>query len=51
MPKSLKKMSMGDVAKHTSEEDVWITLHGKVYNVSKYMDDHPGECGLARVRW
>ena len=50
MPKSLKKMSMGDVAKHTSEEDVWITLHGKVYNVSKYMDDHPGECGLARVR-
>ena len=38
---------MGDVAEHTSEEDVWITLHGKVYNVTKYMDDHPGECGLA----
>ena len=47
MVKTLKKLSMGDVAEHTSEEDVWITLHGKVYNVTKYMDDHPGECGLA----
>ena len=31
-----------DLAKHTSEEDCWITIHGKVYNVTEYLMDHPG---------
>jgi Cytochrome b5-like Heme/Steroid binding domain len=31
-----------DLAKHTAEDDCWLTIHGKVYNVTKYLVDHPG---------
>lgn len=30
------------VAKHKTRDDVWMAIHGKVYNVSKYLEDHPG---------
>jgi len=30
------------VSKHTEREDVWMIIHGKVYNVTKYLEDHPG---------
>lgn len=35
-------VSAADLAKHTTEDDCWITIHGKVYNVSSYLVDHPG---------
>ncbi|GBG33925.1 Cytochrome b5 [Hondaea fermentalgiana] len=31
-----------EVAKHTSEKDCWVIFKGKVYDVSEYLDDHPG---------
>eukprot|EP00325_Prymnesiales_sp_UTEX-LB-985_P004825 CAMPEP_0174709278 /NCGR_PEP_ID=MMETSP1094-20130205/11287_1 /TAXON_ID=156173 /ORGANISM="Chrysochromulina brevifilum, Strain UTEX LB 985" /LENGTH=218 /DNA_ID=CAMNT_0015907941 /DNA_START=79 /DNA_END=736 /DNA_ORIENTATION=- len=31
-----------ELEKHTTREDVWMSIHGKVYNVSKYLEDHPG---------
>ncbi|KAK5989575.1 NADH-cytochrome b5 reductase 1 [Cladobotryum mycophilum] len=31
-----------EVAKHKSPNDVWMTIHGKVYDVTKYLDSHPG---------
>ncbi|KAJ2001233.1 Cytochrome b5 [Coemansia thaxteri] len=41
---------MSEVAKYTSEqiqqhstrEDIWIVVHGKVYDVAAFLDEHPG---------
>ncbi|KAH6867382.1 hypothetical protein B0T10DRAFT_572372 [Thelonectria olida] len=30
------------VAEHNSPEDAWLTIHGQVYDVTKYLADHPG---------
>ena len=30
------------LAKHSGKDDAWMTINGKVYNVSKYLEDHPG---------
>ena len=30
------------MAEHDKREDVWMSIHGKVYNVTKYLEDHPG---------
>jgi len=28
--------------KHTGVDNLWIAIRGKVYDVSKFLDDHPG---------
>ncbi|KAJ5928823.1 hypothetical protein N7466_007779 [Penicillium verhagenii] len=34
--------TMEDVAAHKSRNDLWVAIHGKVYDVTKYVQDHPG---------
>jgi len=34
--------SMSDVAKHNNENDCWIVIDGKVYDVTNYIESHPG---------
>ncbi|EGX95952.1 Cytochrome b5 [Cordyceps militaris CM01] len=34
--------TLEQVAEANSPENAWIVIHGKVYNVSSYLDDHPG---------
>lgn len=34
--------TLADVAKHAVEGDLWMVIHDKVYDVSKYADLHPG---------
>ncbi|KAF2138382.1 uncharacterized protein K452DRAFT_353213 [Aplosporella prunicola CBS 121167] len=40
--KELQQFTASDVAAHKSRNDMWIVIHGKVFDVTKYLDDHPG---------
>lgn len=34
--------TMDEVATHTSAEDCWMVISGRVYDVSMFVPDHPG---------
>lgn len=40
--KEMKTYSMDEVAKHTSKDDCWVVLHGDVYALENFLDEHPG---------
>ncbi|KAF7584557.1 putative ceramide very long chain fatty acid hydroxylase [Clavispora lusitaniae] len=43
MSKTLPLLSQADLAKHNTAQDCWVTLYNrKVYNVTKFLDEHPG---------
>lgn len=38
----IRPISYEELAKHDKVNDAWLAIRGKVYNVTKYMDFHPG---------
>ncbi|KAL3751507.1 hypothetical protein ACJRO7_012354 [Eucalyptus globulus] len=42
MPTITKLYSMQEASQHNTKEDCWIVIDDKVYDVSSYMDEHPG---------
>ncbi|CAN6881670.1 unnamed protein product [Brassica oleracea] len=42
MPTLTKIYPMEEVAAHNKQDDCWIVIDGKVYDVTPYMDEHPG---------
>ncbi|XP_042419590.1 cytochrome b5-like [Zingiber officinale] len=37
-----KLYSMREAAEHNTREDCWVVIDGKVYDVTSYLDEHPG---------
>ncbi|KAF5630048.1 NADH cytb-reductase [Fusarium sp. NRRL 52700] len=38
----MEEYTIKQVAEHNSPEDAWLIIHGQVYDVTKYLADHPG---------
>ncbi|KAJ3306990.1 hypothetical protein HDV03_003317 [Kappamyces sp. JEL0829] len=34
--------TLAQIASHNKEDDVWIVVHGKVYDVTPFLNEHPG---------
>ena len=34
--------TLAEVAKHDKKDDVWVIIKGKVYDLSEFVDEHPG---------
>lgn len=37
-----KRYSLKEVAEHKSNDSCWVIIHDKVYDVSKFLNEHPG---------
>eukprot|EP00873_Tetraselmis_striata_P018376 jgi/Tetstr1/438640/TSEL_027191.t1 len=37
-----KVFTLEECEKHIAEEDCWLVIHGKVYDVTEMLDEHPG---------
>ncbi|KAI9265001.1 cytochrome b5 [Phascolomyces articulosus] len=34
--------TLEDVSKHQTKDDLWMVIHNKVYNISSFVQEHPG---------
>lgn len=37
-----KSYSLSDISTHSTAKDCWLTIEGKVYDVTKFIPTHPG---------
>ncbi|MFS7925028.1 putative cytochrome b5-like heme/steroid binding domain, cytochrome b5, heme-binding protein [Helianthus anomalus] len=42
MGSEAKLVSLHEVSKHDNKNDCWLIISGKVYDVTPFLDDHPG---------
>ncbi|CAG8692154.1 4367_t:CDS:2, partial [Ambispora leptoticha] len=38
----MKLISAQEIAKHNKKEDCWVIIHGKVYDLTAFLPEHPG---------
>ena len=46
----LRIYTASDVTRHITRNDCWVIRNGRVYNVSDFVDDHPGGDDLI-LKW
>ncbi|GFP96111.1 cytochrome b5 [Phtheirospermum japonicum] len=37
-----KVFTLSEVSEHNTSKDCWLVISGKVYDVTKFLEDHPG---------
>ncbi|XP_057805855.1 cytochrome B5 [Salvia miltiorrhiza] len=42
MAKAEKVLGFEEMAKHNKKGDCWLLIHGKVYDVTQFLHEHPG---------
>ncbi|XWS34209.1 hypothetical protein CRYUN_Cryun21dG0020800 [Craigia yunnanensis] len=42
MPTLTKLYTMQEASQHNTKDDCWVVIDGKVYDVTSYLDEHPG---------
>ncbi|XP_018654905.1 putative cytochrome b5 [Schistosoma mansoni] len=42
MSSEVKVFTLEDVRKHNKPDDLWIVIHDKVYDLTKFASEHPG---------
>mmetsp|Transcript_17967 Transcript_17967/g.25948 ORF Transcript_17967/g.25948 Transcript_17967/m.25948 type:complete len:85 (+) Transcript_17967:88-342(+) len=45
-----KSLTLFQVSKHKSDDDLYVAVHDRVYNLSQFWRRHPGGEGLIRER-
>lgn len=35
------ELTFADVAEHNTKNDLYMVIHDKVYDISKFVDEHP----------
>jgi salicylate hydroxylase len=46
---SERKVTRAEVSEHSTFEDCWVIIRGKVYDISEWKDHHPGGPFVARM--
>lgn len=39
---STREIEWSELAEHNKDTDCWVSVNNSVYNVTSYLDDHPG---------
>jgi len=37
-----RKITLEEVAKHNDKKSVWVLIHDNIYDVTKFLEEHPG---------